>query len=341
MKDYNKFLREFNKKFAVFIRNKIKNSSSYSRFLPVNETYKYIEEISENGKRLRPYLAHLSFKPTKKTEGSFQLLFAIELLHIFCLIHDDIIDKSGKRHGIPTANKKFAEIYKDEHFGNSIALLLGDIVFLWCVETINQLPPNTKNRQIIIDNFYLNIDMVIYGQSLDVMLVKIKKIDKNMVDKKMNLKTSNYSFYYPMLLGFLLGGRDYRKNKNLKAVAYNLGAGFQIKDDLLDCDIDNQKNKSSFLDIESGQHTLMSWYITSIASKNHKYEFEKIFNKGKIQKKDYNKVRRLLNISGATKYCEDAAKKHFALARKHLNLLQIEDKFLWLELISHIETRTK
>jgi geranylgeranyl diphosphate synthase type I len=342
MKNYTEFKKDFDKKFSILTKSKIRKNCRHSKDLLVNDSISYIQKISEGGKRLRPYLAYLSFKSfNKKNEDIFPLLAAIEYLHIFCLIHDDIMDKSEKRHSVETINNYFGKKNNDGHFGISIAILLGDLVFLWSQECIQDLDKKILLRDTIINEFHKMIDTVIYGQSLDIYLTKRKTVDVKLVNKKMELKSSSYTFYYPMILGVLSAGKNLNKNKNLSDLANSLGAGFQLKDDLLDIDIKSNSDKSLFLDTETSQHTILSWYLTSKSQKKFKNKFNTYFGKNKIEKKNYSELYNLFLESGAIDYCEDTIERHFTKAKSSLKKLGLENQMDWEDLIQMIQNRKK
>ncbi len=93
------------------------------------------------GKRLRPAFAYWGWRavaddPATPVDRDVLLLFAaLELLHACALVHDDVIDASATRRGLPTVHRLFADRHRDrnwhgssDQFGLSAAILLGDLV---------------------------------------------------------------------------------------------------------------------------------------------------------------------------------------------------------------------
>ena len=86
--------------------------------------------IDAGGKRLRPYLVLKSCKLVGgKEEDAIPTAAALELLHTFTLLHDDIMDKDEKRRGVPTVHKQW---------GVPIAIVAGDLLFAKVYEVITK-----------------------------------------------------------------------------------------------------------------------------------------------------------------------------------------------------------
>ena len=88
--------------------------------------------VIDGGKRLRPAFIYFGYKAVQRVKDEHALLRAsipIELVHASALIHDDVIDNSDTRRGKPTVHKIFAEMFKNSKKGESLAIILGDLLF--------------------------------------------------------------------------------------------------------------------------------------------------------------------------------------------------------------------
>src|SRR4030042_447790 len=104
----------------------------------IAEALRYVAKISlAGGKRLRPAFMYYGYLAAggREREKIIKTSIGIELIHAFLLIHDDIIDKDEKRHNLDTVNfryeklgKKFFRRENPGHFGNSMAIIFGDMV---------------------------------------------------------------------------------------------------------------------------------------------------------------------------------------------------------------------
>ena len=98
------------------------------------------------GKRLRPAFCYWGWRGADGDPGDERVITAaasLELLHAFALIHDDIIDESDTRRGAPSLQRQHAMLHehsgragRPELFGNSVALLLGDLCIGWFHEML-------------------------------------------------------------------------------------------------------------------------------------------------------------------------------------------------------------
>lgn len=273
MNDLEIFKKKFDVYLECYLDKKIKNISKFTKDPSILSYINYLRKISlSGGKRIRPYLAFLVYQTLggKEEKKALKFLVFLEIFHIFCLIHDDIMDKSNLRHGVSTAHVYISNFLKQEkrigdlgHAGNSQAILLGDILLAWSQEIINL---NKNFPQKIIDKvniyFYNMGDEVSIGQMIDVDIVTRKKVSKELINEKTRLKTAGYSFIKPLLIGAALSGNI---NKNIetfcKEFGLRMGMAFQMQDDLLDItSSDSELGKSTSLDKSQNQHTYFTYY---------------------------------------------------------------------------------
>jgi geranylgeranyl diphosphate synthase, type I len=271
----------FKKRFDIYLTRyldrKIENISKITTDASILNYINYLKKNSlSGGKRIRPYLAYLIYQTlhgenTSITEDkALEFLVFLEIFHIFCLVHDDIMDKSSLRHGIPTANDYISNYLKEEkrlgnfdHVGNSQAILLGDLLLTWSQEIVNL---NKNFPQEIIDNvnayFYKMVDEVSVGQMIDVDMVTRKSVSKELIDEKTRLKTAGYSFTNPLLIGAALCGKDNDEIKKFcREFGLAMGIAFQTQDDLLDITSSDEKlGKTTSLDKSQNQHTYFTHF---------------------------------------------------------------------------------
>ena len=103
--------------------------------------------VLSGGKRLRSAFMYYGYLGAGGVEEEKMLhaSMSIELIHSFLLVHDDIIDRDDVRHGVPTLHRRYADFGKRffpdkdvEHFGNSIALIMGDMLYAFGNDIIFQ-----------------------------------------------------------------------------------------------------------------------------------------------------------------------------------------------------------
>jgi geranylgeranyl pyrophosphate synthase len=243
MMNAKEFKTYFDERFLVLLEEKCKTFSKYSTNSAIPEIVFHIQSLAEQGKRFRPYMAYCGYTTEGGEQDIFPLFAAIELLHLFCLIHDDVIDDADTRRTMSTMNKKF---------GNNIAILAGDTVLAWayeCLDSVDAIEPYTIDD--IRKQFAVLLTEVIHGQMLDVLHTDESSLSREAIEHTMMLKSAHYSFYHPLYIGMLLAGNDDEIKDFAEEYATNLGMAFQILDDITDCADDMYDKKQ----------TLISWYM--------------------------------------------------------------------------------
>ena len=137
------------------------------------------EFVLAGGKRLRPAFVYWGHRATgaEHDVGVLQPAAAVELLHNFALIHDDVMDRSATRRGRPTVHEALAAVHGDEGlvgdpawFGIGGAILAGDLAFVWADQLLDAAPvdPGALNRARAV--FTRLRTEVMAGQYLDLRL---------------------------------------------------------------------------------------------------------------------------------------------------------------------------
>ena len=163
--------------YRVIIESKLKNIYLNG---PNNmvETANFV--MSSKGKRVRPLLTMLSCDALGgEVDESINVAIAIELLHNFTLVHDDIMDEDNLRHGQPTVHNKWDV---------ATAVLTGDSL-LWL--SLHLLKKVKKYREEIILHFIDSIKLVCEGQAYDKIFETQDFISIEEYEKMINMKTGN------------------------------------------------------------------------------------------------------------------------------------------------------
>lgn len=181
--------------------------------------------IVHGGKRLRPYMVIQSAQLLggKKTDA-LRAACAIEMIHNFTLVHDDIMDNDETRHGVPTTHNKF---------GGPVAILAGDVLFSKAYELISDrsLPPKTISK--LVSKLAKACVDVCEGQILDISMAEKKKVPTREEYIKMIEKKTSALFEVACAMGAICANGSEQDIKNLAMFGRNLGIAFQITDDLI------------------------------------------------------------------------------------------------------------
>ena len=182
------------------------------------------------GKRVRPVLCLMGNELFDDiTADAWQVATAIELFHNFTLIHDDIMDKAPLRRGMQTVHEKF---------GESTALLSGDVMLVKAYDYLNRIAPSYASA--IIHLFNQTARQVCEGQQLDMDFEKASTVSINSYLQMISLKTS-VLLAASLKMGAIIGGALERNQNLLYEFGRKLGLAFQVQDDYLDAFGDPEK----------------------------------------------------------------------------------------------------
>jgi geranylgeranyl diphosphate synthase, type II len=201
--------------------------------------------VFAGGKRLRPGLAHAAFELFGgKGESIWYATSALEFLHTFSLIHDDLpcIDNDDFRRGKPTAHKQF---------GEATAVMSGDALCVLAFELIAKTG-NPKAMECLAHK--LGTYGMIGGEMTDI----------DCEGKKVSLETVDYIHYHKtaalieasLVIGAQLANASDSDIKKIEAYGRAIGLAFQIVDDILDIvSTTEELGKDAGSDIASGKAT--------------------------------------------------------------------------------------
>jgi len=208
------------------------------RYLPRKDEYpKQIHKairhtLFAGGKRLRPYLMiHTYLLFSRTVEKILPIAGALEMLHTYTLIHDDLpdIDNDEYRRG-----KKACHVI----YGSDIALLAGDSLLVYAIESINSAEIDEKLKLQLVREFCEETGHrgLIAGQIVDIASEgkKISEKDLKYIHTNKTGKLINLAIRF----GCLLGKASEADMENMKVFGDKLGLAFQIMDDILDIEGD-------------------------------------------------------------------------------------------------------
>ncbi len=235
------------------------------------------------GKRMRPVFAYWGWDAltTQAPDPDALLLFsALELLHAFALIHDDVIDASATRRGRPTAHVYFAAVHRErqwrgasDEFGVSAAILLGDIAHAWANDIVSRagLRPGARDR---VERVWSDIRTeVLGGQFLDIVAeASVPSSTSESVASAMTVatyKTASYTVSRPLQLGAAAAGDRPDVMAAFHQFGTDLGVAFQLRDDVLGVFGDPAvTGKPSGDDLRSGKRTVLLAEATQLADES-------------------------------------------------------------------------
>lgn len=289
------------------------------------------------GKRIRPALVYYGYLAAggKEEEKILEASMSIELAHIFLLIHDDIIDKDEKRHGVATLHERYKKIgrklgpEKDEtHFGNSMAMLAGDMAY----SMANEILFSSQFDPAIILRALKKMQDIVYtivpGEMLDVIMEIRGRSDEKEVLQMYKDKTSSYSFEGPLHLGAILAGADDPKFlSEFTAYAMPLGKAFQIRDDIIGLFGTEKKiGKPIGSDVIEGKQTILLVKALKDGSVSQKNILKKYLGKKDLTKDELEEFRTAIRDTGALEYSQDLSSRLVAEAKVALSKIDFQNE---------------
>ncbi len=276
---------------------------------------KSIKEYSlRKGKRIRPLLFILSYQGyrnsnQKLSESIYNVSTAIEFLHNFMLIHDDIIDDSHLRRGRPTMHKLLetaAKANDKESLGKNLAIITGDILYTFAIEVFLGIDENYKRKEKALDYFLQTTTITAIGEFIDTLqgYEQLQKIKEKDVFLNYSLKTARYTFTSPMVIGAILSGAKDKEIQKITQLGEKIGQAFQIQDDVIGIFGTQERiGKSILSDIEESKKTLLVCHAYHNMNAKEKKDFKAIFNKKRKTFKDLQRIRKIFLSSGSLRYC--------------------------------------
>jgi geranylgeranyl diphosphate synthase, type I len=229
------------------------------------------EFVLRGGKRLRPAFAYWGWRavvdpPDEALKPSVLRLFAaLELLHACALVHDDVIDDSATRRGLPTVHRLFAQRHRDrswngsaDQFGLSAAILLGDLALVWADDLVATADLSVE-AQHRVQRVWADIRTeVLGGQYLDIVAESSGATTVASAMTVNTYKTASYTITRPLQFGVAAAADRPDVQAIFHEVGNDLGVAFQLRDDVLGVFGDPAvTGKPSGDDLRSGKRTVL------------------------------------------------------------------------------------
>ena len=226
------FKIEFDQFLMQFLKEKMEESAKINPTAAQN--IQLISQLVANGgKRIRPFLVFLGFGMNEKIEKLEKLKIlkvgaALELFHTFALIHDDLIDNSLIRRGLPTIEMEYRKIFEkvsqknkknekltetEKIMARNATILAGDFA-----HTLADLLMNTVENFQVRELYYQMQFELVAGQLDDCFGVGMSQFGDLTEEKILNMlraKSGNYSIQKPLLMGWKLAN-SFKNSKNIE-----------------------------------------------------------------------------------------------------------------------------
>ncbi|MGW2877146.1 polyprenyl synthetase family protein [Streptomyces sp. NPDC001233] len=279
----------------------------------------------EQGKRLRAAFLYWGWRAAGQPDcdGIVRAAAAMELVHAAACTHDDIIDDSRVRHGMPTAHVAFADRAVDSEQGRArpvaLAMMLGDLLMGYAGQVFATcgLPGAFIARTVPLWSALLR--ETVAGQFLEVLRTgdAVPQVAESL--EVARYKTAKYTVERPLHLGATLGGGSERLLTAFTAFGLPLGEAFQLRDDMLGAFGDPAlTGKPNLDDLRDGKPTALMALTVSLVSEDDRQTLTKTVGRPEFDEGDAAHVRMLMESSGARRKVEDMITERVALAHRAL-----------------------
>ena len=262
--------------------------------------------VLSGGKRLRPAFCYWAFVGSGGDPDDDQVVAAgaaLELLHTFALIHDDVMDDSPLRHGVETLHVDYARRHRDaawrgapDRFGTAVAILVGDLAFVYADRLLTGAPRMALD---VWNDLRLEVNV---GQYLDLNGTARSSANPELARRICQYKSGKYTVERPLHLGAALVGVDPtgRTGRALTDYGLPLGEAFQLRDDILGVFGDPAvTGKPVGEDLREGKPTLLYALARAAASGAGATLFEHRFGQPDLDEAEVHRLQEVIEQTGA------------------------------------------
>ena len=262
--------------------------------------------VLAGGKRLRPAFCYWAFVGSGGSPSDPAVLdagAALELLHAFALIHDDVMDRSPMRHGVEAVHVEHRERHRagawrgdPDRYGDGIGILVGDLAFVYSDRLLSGSPPAAR---AVYDELRTEVTL---GQYLDLLGTARRSASPELARRICRYKSGRYTVERPLHLGAALAGPAELAAAEGALSAYGapLGEAFQLKDDLLgafgDCAV---TGKPVAEDLRDGKPTLLYALARAAATGADLRLLEQRFGSPDLRDSEVAALQEVLERTGA------------------------------------------
>lgn len=267
--------------------------------------------VASGGKRLRPHMAIKSCEALGgRAAAAMPAAAAVEMVHNFTLVHDDIMDNDEVRHGVPTVHRRF---------GTPVAILAGDVLFSKAFEAVSGPRVGAERSALLAARLSAACTMVCEGQMLDMEMAGSARAPSEDEYLEMVSKKTAALFDAACAMGAICAGASRRDVSRLASFGRNLGIAFQITDDLIGVMGDPAVTKKPVgNDLREGKKSLPILMAIGSATGPAKRSIERCLGNQRASKSDLAAAVAAIRDMGIDGEVRDRAARHADKARRSL-----------------------
>ncbi|MGN6636005.1 MAG: polyprenyl synthetase family protein [Oryzihumus sp.] len=294
-----------------------------------------VAALLRGGKRLRAAFHNWGYRAGGGPDGEsvVRAATAMELFQAAALLHDDVMDDSDTRRGLPAAHRRLATEHTEhgwtgdgDRFGVAGAILAGDLCLTWTDELFatSGLPAVELDRaRPVFDRMRTQL---MGGQFLDVLesargwdsLTTAERVER--ARRVIRYKSAKYTVEHPLLIGATAAGVGEADLAALSAYGLALGEAFQLRDDVLGVFGDPaQTGKPAGDDLREGKRTVLIAEALDTAGPAAVAAVDKLLGLADLDEAGVEELRAVITASGALERVEQRITALVADAHAHLD----------------------
>lgn len=266
------------------------------------------------GKRLRPAFCYWGWRAAASDadlaahhEAALEASVGLEFLQACALIHDDVMDGSDTRRGLPAAHRVFETLHAADNwvgsssmFGIGAAILLGDLCLSWADQVFLASPMPKAALERAKPVFDIMRTELMAGQYLDLLEQARSNTSIDRAKTVVRYKSAKYTIERPLHLGGALAGASDAVMQSYSDYGLALGEAFQLRDDILGVFGDpKETGKPAGDDIREGKRTVMVALAFETASQLEQATLTSLLGKQDLSSDDVAIAREILTTTGA------------------------------------------
>lgn len=288
----------------------------------------YTDILKRGGKRIRGVLTIVGYEMCGGIDQAMivQAARAVEMMHAYILIIDDIQDRALLRRGGPSAHKLLQSIHGQQHWhadaahiGISLGLNAALLGSHGAEMVLANLDADAELRLKAINIMNHTMVVTAHGQTLDIVNeITPDKVSMADIEKVLQWKTAHYSLLNPIHVGMVLAGAPCEDTNAITEYALNAGKAFQITDDLLVVEPNSKSGKNASDDIREGKQTILTVHALKNASAADADFLRSCQGKQNLSNDEFEKCKDIFISSGAVQHAEKIAEQYIDTARQSL-----------------------
>ncbi len=276
-----------------------------------------LNTLLNGGKRLRPLFCYwgwnAAFGDASHRDAVITAASSLEFLQACALIHDDVMDGSDTRRGLPAVHSQFASMHRGSQwlgiphrFGEGAAILLGDLCLSWADQLLftSGLPTENLNAAKSVYN-----DMrteLMAGQYLDLLEQARGGGSVERALRVVRYKSAKYTIERPLHIGAALALAPQEVFDTYSGYGLPLGEAFQLRDDILGVFGDpNVTGKPAGDDLREGKRTVLIAIATERASPQQLQSIHELLGDERLSIDGIEILREIIHDTGSLNYTEN------------------------------------